>query len=392
MLRLTELDQETIKDSNRKKILNLLYKKKELTKLEIAKQTGISIPTVINNINLLIDEGIVMEKGVATSTGGRKPVIISFLPDSRYTFGVEIRPDKVRIIMANINSEILYEKAFTIDGIDNFDNIMQKIIKIVNCNIVENNIIEDKILGIGFSLPGTVDEEKLILDMAPNLKIKNIYFEKYKECFNFPIYIENEANSAAFGEMILGIGKEMKNLIYISITQGIGTGIVIQDHLYKGKNKRAGEFGHMTIVPGGKVCNCGRKGCWELYASETTLIENYNRTCTNKIENLEGFFGQIKNGGIEAKKILREYLYYLGIGVQNIILSLDPHYIIIGGQISNYCEYFIDELSDIIFEENKFFTRGDNKIFASKLKEDSSILGASILPLQSLFFVYDKIM
>lgn len=391
MLRLTELDQETIKDSNRKKILNLLYRKKELTKLEIAKQTGISIPTVISNINLLIEEGLVMEKGVATSTGGRKPVIISFLPNSRYTFGVEITPDKVRLILANINSEILYENFFRIDGIDDFDKIMKKIINIVDNYIDENNISVGKILGIGFSLPGTVDEEKLILDMAPNMKIKNIYFEKYKEAFQFPIYIENEANAAAFGEMILGIGKEMKNLIYISITQGIGTGIVIQDHLYKGKNKRAGEFGHMTIVPGGKSCNCGRKGCWELYASEKILIQDFKHISGKEITDLEDFFKQFSSGNADAKRLLSEYLYYLGVGIQNIIFSLDPHYIIIGGRISSFSEYFMEELSDIIFEQNTFFVRGDNKIFASKLKEDSSILGASILPLQSLFFIYDKI-
>lgn len=391
MLRLTEIDQEAIKASNRKKILNLLYKKKELTKQEIAKQTGISIPTVINNINTLLEEGIVMEAGVACSTGGRKPMIISFLPDSRFSFGVEIKPDAVRIIMANANSEIKFEDSFKIDNLGNFQSIMGEIIKIINSSIETFNVPREKILGIGFSLPGTVDEERLILDMAPNMKIRNINFDVYKDKINIPIYIENEANAGAIGEMILGIGKEMKNLVYISITQGIGTGIVIQDHLYKGKNKRAGEFGHMTIVPEGKLCNCGRRGCFELYASEKALIENYNATSIIKIGDIDDFFVLLNEKNINALEIWNKYINYLSTGIQNIILGLDPHYVIIGGPISKYQNYFMEELANIIYNQNNFYSKEDTKIFASILKENSSILGASLLPLQRLFFICENI-
>ena len=398
MLKLTELGQDIIKDSNRKKILNILYKNKEVTKQEISKLTGISIPTVINNINLLLEEGLVEEIGVATSTGGRKPIIIRFLSDSRFSFAVEITPSQVRVIRTNLNSEIKFDESFPIKGIHNFDNIMSRISEIVNNHIIENKLSADKILGIGFSLPGTVDEDKMTMELAPNMKFKNIDFNSYKNNFEFPIYIENEANAAAFGEMLLGIGKEMKNLIYISITQGIGTGIVIQDHLYKGKNKRAGEFGHMTIVPNGKQCNCGRKGCWELYASENILIDSYNEGSAFQAENmnsqlvsLDQFFAKIELHDPRALTILKEYLYYLSIGLQNIIFGLDPHYIIIGGSLSKFSDYFIEELKGLVFDKNNLFDYGDNKLFAAKLKEDASILGASILPLQTMFFIYDKI-
>lgn len=398
MLKYTELGQDIIKDSNRKKILNILYKNKEVTKQEISKLTGISIPTVINNINLLLEEGLVEETGVATSTGGRKPVIIRFLSDSRFSFGVEITPSQVRVLRTNLNSEIKFDTSFPIKGMDNFENIMSKISEIVNNHIIENKLSTDKILGIGFSLPGTVDEDQLTMELAPNMNFKNIDFDSYKNNFDFPIFIENEANAAAFGEMILGIGKEMKNLIYISITQGIGTGIVIQDHLYKGKNKRAGEFGHMTIVPNGKQCNCGRKGCWELYASENLLIDRYNEgsasqaeNITTQLVNLDQFFAKVELQDSRAIALLKDYLYYLSIGIQNIIFGLDPHYIIIGGSLSKFSDYFIEDLKGLVFDKNNLFDYKDNKLFASKLKEDASILGASILPLQTMFFIYDKI-
>ncbi len=391
MLNIRELGREIIKDSNRKKILNLLYEKKELTKMEIAKQTGVSIPTVINNVNFLLEEGIVAEKGVATSTGGRKPVIIAFLPDARFSFGVDIRPDAVQVIMTNLYSEIKFQDNFSIDGIGAFDSIMDKIIGIVDGHIESQQIPREKILGIGFSLPGTVDEENLVLNMAPNMNIKDIYFGKYAERFDFPVYIENEANAAAFGEMILGIGKEMKNLVYISITQGIGTGIVIQDHLYKGKNKRAGEFGHATIVSKGKPCNCGKRGCWELYASEKALLKKYNENAPVKIKQLDDFFSLIRENVSGASNALAEYVDFLAIGIQNIILGLDPHYIIIGGQISAYQEHFMETLKKAVFEGSSLFSMEDTVLFASKLEGASSILGASLLPLQTLFFIREKI-
>ena len=370
---------------NREKILTLLYKKKELTKQDIASEIGITIPTVISNIRELKKEGLAAESKIAESTGGRRPALVSFLPDSRFSFGVDISPESVRVILANLNSEIKYAEEFPIDSIKDMNAIMNKIVTVVNGIMKTSGISIDKILGIGFSLPGTVDEENFILELAPNLGFKNVNFKKYQDMFPFPMYIENEANAAAFGEINLGIAKEMRNLVYISITYGIGTGIVIQDNLYKGKNRRAGEFGHMTLIPGGKSCKCGRHGCWEMYSSERALLDSY-KIETGKINiNIDDFFMALKAGDKSIEKIFDEYLDTLAVGIQNIIIILDPHYIVLGGKISAYSEYFMDKLKSKIFIPNSFFEEGDSKIFAAKLKENSSILGASLFPIQKIF-------
>lgn len=391
MIKLNTVDHETIRKSNRRKILSLLYQKRELTKQEISKETGISIPTVTNNINELIAEGIIEEAGVADSTGGRKPVIVRFIPDSRYSFGINIDLDHVRIILTNLDSQIKYDTCFSIAGFDNIEEIFQRIYKIVNQVIEENNIPKKNISGIGFSLPGTVNEEKMLLELAPNLGVRNIDFKIFTKLFSLPIYIENEANAAAFAELTLGIGQKLNNLIYISVTQGIGTGIVIKDYLYKGKNKRAGEFGHTTIVAGGQKCSCGKNGCWELYASDRALLKNYNKETQSNITSLKEFFTLLRDKNYTAQKVWESYLDYLAIGIQNIILSLDPHYIIIGGEISQLEDLLLEPLKERVFIENSFYKEGDTKILTSRLKENSSILGASLLPFQELFFVNEKI-
>lgn len=391
MLKLSTVDQEFIKDSNKKNILNLLYKKRELTKQEISKEVNISIPTVINNVNELILEGLVEEAGVADSTGGRKPVIVRFLPDSRYSFGVEFSKQNIRVVLTNLDSKIIWREEFEIDSYENISLIIDELYEVITRALSINKISKENLLGIGFSLPGTVDEENLILEAAPNLNLEEVNFKKILAKFDMNIFIENEANAAAYAELTLGIAKEMKNLVYISVTQGIGTGIVIQDHLYKGKNKRAGEFGHMTVVPHGKKCNCGRNGCWELYASGRALLDSYNKMSEIKIKKLKDFFINLEEKNDMALEVWNDYIEYLALGIQNIIMILDPHYVILGGEISQLEDEFINQLKEKIYVKNIFYGLDDVKIIKSKLGDNSSILGASLLPMQKLFFFNEKI-
>jgi predicted NBD/HSP70 family sugar kinase len=391
MIKVNDIDRELIKDSNRKKILKLLYRKRQLTKQEISKELGLSIPTVISNINDLIREGIVDEAGVAESTGGRKPVVVRFLPDARYSFGVDISIKNVRVILTNLNSEIKFETVFDISKYKNINEITSRVCSIINNIILEGEIPIGKVLGVGISVPGTVNEEKLLIELAPNLGIESFSFDNFAKQINLPVYIENEANAAAFAELNIGIAKELSNLVYVSITEGIGTGIVIQGNLYKGENKRAGEFGHMTIEVMGNECSCGRRGCWELYASEKALLEAYFINYGERLCNLQELFNKVEKNELEALKTLDLYLNYLSIGIQNIILEIDPSYIIVGGEISNYDKILLKSLERKIFVKNKFYKEGEVKILFSKLKKYSSVLGASLLPLNSLFFISGKI-
>ncbi|MBU3098199.1 MULTISPECIES: ROK family transcriptional regulator [Clostridium] len=385
------LDQETIKQINKKNIIHLLYKKSQITKQEIAKELHISIPTVISNVNELIEEGYLDEAGVAESTGGRKPIIVRFLPNARYSFGVCITPSKIRIALINLNLQIIKEEEFKLsEDIESIDIIMDKIKECVDELVNSFNIPKDKIIGVGFSLPGTVNEEELLLVNAPNLKLNNIDFKKYEKLYDYKFFIENEANAAAYAETFLNPDKVIKNLVFVSITEGIGAGVMINDNLYKGNNKRAGEFGHMTIVKDGKQCNCGKKGCFELYASEKVLINKYNEEFNVEDKNLKEFFRLTKTDE-KAKEILYSYIDYLAEGIKNIILITDPEEIIIGGKIAYYEEYFKELLMEKVFEENSFYTKGECRLSFSKLKENASILGASLMTMQEIFFTSKKI-
>ncbi len=382
---INNIDQTITKQSNKAKILNLVYENKEITKQEIAKILGLSIPTVISNVNLLLEEGILEESGVAASTGGRKPVIIRFVKDSKYSIGVEISSRTTRVILTNLYLEIKDDTSFSNIGLEGINDIIDRLKQTIKDMIDVHKIQCEDILGVGFSLPGIVDEENLYLENAPNIGMRNIDFKEFEEKLDVAIYMENDANAAALAESVIGIAKSKSNLVYLEISEGIGAGIVANGFLYKGQDKKAGEIGHMKISTSDLKCNCGRTGCWELYASEKALIKNYNNKSNKKIESLEELFNEYDKGNELENTIVEEYLKYLAIGVQNIILAFSPEYVIIGGRISRYEDLLIRPLANKVLQESNLLGSYSTKIIFSKLKENSSILGVALLPIRRLF-------
>ena len=377
------IDHSDIKTNNKKRIIKLLSKEKELTKLEISRKLDISVPTVTTVVEELKEEGLVEEAGMASSTGGRKPVIIRFLPDSRYSIGIDLGKDYVRAILTNLDSKIIEDKSCELSVLREEEvlNVVKNLIE----DIVKKSDIKDRLLGIGLSLPGTVDENELMLKVATNFRLKNISFKELYSHFNLPIYLENEANAGALAESKLGIAKDLSNLIYISVTEGIGGGIFINNDMYKGRDRRAGEIGHMCIARNGRQCNCGRKGCWETYASNRALIKAYCEKSNEKIKCINEIIRKYKEKEEKAVAVVGEYMDSLAEGIQSLIFIFNPDYIVIGGEISKYSDIFSEKLSGKIFGNNEFYNEGDVNILFSSLGNDSNILGASLIPILDNF-------
>jgi predicted NBD/HSP70 family sugar kinase len=267
------------------------------------------------------------------------------------------------------------------------DTLMKAIQFEVENLLQETKVSVDRTLGIGISLPGTVNEETKLLKIAPNIGIKNIDFTQYEPFFQFPLFVENDANLAAMAELTLGIAKTMRDLVYIYVLPiGIGCGIVVEGEICRGKNKRAGEVSHMTVASYGKQCLCGRRDCWELYASANVLLTMYREKTGKNIHTIEDFFASLEKYEPAATEVFDTYLEYLALGIQNIMLIQDPHYIIIGGVLSRFEKFFLEPLQEKIFATNSFYTNNDVTIMWSLLKEDGPILGASLLPFERIFF------
>lgn len=384
------IDQSTIKNTNRNRIIKLLSKEKELTKQDIAKKLEISIPTVSTIITELLENNIVEEAGNAGSTGGRKPLIIRFLSDSRFSIGIDLSLNEIRFILTDLNSNIIDEFKENIDtrnGALIIKSIDFSVKKMLNKNLIDIK----KMLGIGVSLPGTVNIKKKTLEVAPNLGLKNLSFEEIENSLSVPLFLENEAKAAAFAEATIGIAKEKSNLIYVSVAEGIGGGIIINQKLYRGKDVRAGEIGHMTINKNGRLCNCGRKGCWETYASRRALLNEYNKNKGCNVTNMGQIISSACSANKDAQEVLNEYIDNLSVGIQNLMNIFDPDYIVIGGEISKY-DFLLSKLREKVFSDNAFYSEKDVEILFSSLGENSSILGVSLIPIEEALNINNNIL
>lgn len=255
----------------------------------------------------------------------------------------------------------------------------------------------DDIESIGIGVPGAVNQKTGVIEYSANLFFHNWQVVKMmEERLNTKICVENDANAAALGEYLAGSAKGAKNAIAITLGTGIGGGIIINGKIYSGSNYAGAELGHMVIVKDGKECACGRKGCWEAYASATGLInltkqeilkENFDfsymlKSCDGDINKVTGktAFDAVLAGDANAKTVIDEYIGYLACGLVNIINIFQPDILCIGGGISNQGENLLAPLRTIVEKER--YTKHNDKqtvICKASLGNDAGIIGAAFL-------------
>jgi len=381
---LIEVNHNKIKETNRKKIIKLLLEKDEITKLDISRELDISITTVSTNISELKKIGIVEDVRSLESTGGRKAMAIKLNENCKYGLGIALTPRHVKLSLINLRSEDVELLRIRHDN-----NIIEDIINIVSYNIQslleKNNVKADQLLGMGISIPGTVDTQNGIIKNCYLLNIKDFNIKEKFEYLNVPIYVDNEANLSAYYEY-LNKKDIVDNLLYVSITDGLGLGIIINGRIYRGSNNSSGEMGHMKINLDGKECKCGAKGCLEAYASKNAILDEYNDKAKSKISDIEEFEKLCDSLDEIALDVLKEYISILGVGISNLTMILDPNSIVIGGEINNLIDRNLNYLKETIYKDNLFTNENDCKVEITKFKE-SYLLGAARLPIEEFLTI-----
>ena len=251
---------------------------------------------------------------------------------------------------------------------------------------------------IGIGVPGAVNAATGKVLFTPNLPLHGVdIVSDIRRKYNCPVYIGNDASCAALGEALYGALGLAQSAVFITIGTGIGGGIILNKRLYTGINGMAGEFGHMTIIAGGRECGCGRLGCWESYASANgisrTLYE-VERTCkkgsidnSGKTRDAHAVFDAWRAGDEIAKLAIKQYIQHLAIGIANIIDIFAPETICIGGGVSNAWDMLEIPLRTAVTEAS--FARfspelPQTQIVKAALGNSAGVIGAAMLWKQEL--------
>lgn len=275
------------------------------------------------------------------------------------------------------------------------EEIFDSIKEAVDMAVADAGINYDDVVSVGIGTPGSVNKDTGAIEFSNNLKFHNVPAKSMlEERLNKPVFLENDANAAALGEAIAGCGNGVKNFVAVTLGTGVGSGIIINGKIHRGSNFCGGEMGHMVINVDGIPCNCGRNGCWEKYASATALVSQAveamegNRdslmwkTCGGDLNKVDGrsVFDALDMGDAVAKAVVDKYLYYVSVGIANIINALQPEAVCIGGGISGQGEKILAPIRDTVKKE-RYSVYADKQadILPAALGNDAGIIGAALL-------------
>ncbi|MBA2341713.1 MAG: ROK family transcriptional regulator [Pyrinomonadaceae bacterium] len=389
---------ETARDINRRIVLNLLRTRQPLSRADLARHSGLQRSTVSVIVEQLISEQWVNEGAIGHLPRGRRPRFLQINDERAGVVGINVRPAQTTIAIANLNAQFLAQEQMPTasDPRQFVDELTQRAKAFVKAHA------DVSIEGVGVSLPGRVDCQTQRLTFAPNLGWRDLDLKTPLErATGLPVELENAANACALAEIWFGGNLENStDLVSVTVSEGIGTGIVIDGQLMRGPTGEAGEFGHVSINEDGPLCKCGNRGCWETYASNSAAIDFYlqatskarhgkkdyapngNQTAAPS-PSFEDLLRLSEQGNVQAREAIERMAKYLGVGIAMLSTSIAPRVIIIVGEVTRVWNSIEPIINKVVAE--RLPNRGVPKIIPANDAAQPRLRGTIALVLQKHF-------
>ena len=375
-----------IRDINQTIFLHLIREQQPISRADIAKQTGLRAGTVSAIVSRLIRNGLVYEGTEGPSSGGRPPKNLYINAESFYVLAVDIGVSDTIFAVSDFNGRILQQETILTEGEPG--QFLNKLSGRIEA-LISSKYSRARFGAVGVSVPGLIDRETGSVEVSPNLEWTNVPVRHVlQERLGLPVFVENDANAAAFSEFWYGPLQEAKvrTLLFVLVVEGLGTGLIINGELHVGSRLGLGGFGHMSIDPNGELCSCGRRGCWETFASERATVERYHRVTAKQglplvdIRDLIALAYKNDEMALESLKITAEYL---GEGISNLAHGIYPETVVIGGNITaawSIIEPIIERRL-----RSRYITSSNQIIVRTASVERPSLYGAIPIALQNCF-------
>ena len=381
----------------KKKILHLLYEHNSLSGTEISNKIGVSFPTALTLLGELSDLKFVETYGTGASSGGRKPNMYRLSGNSLFVIACELGRYQAKIIIYNSHNKAVTPVLEFDTHIDD-DELAEKIYENARKLIEEYKVDENKIWGIGVTMPGLIDENQGINHTIKKEEYRNVR-ERLVEKFGRMVYVNNDARMQAYGEYIFGKAKGHDNAIVINWSWGIGLGMIINGKLYNGSTGFAGELSHTKFKDEGDLCICGKRGCLETEASSNYLVKNAVKGVQECVISQltvafrnnehqihpEDVIKAAKSGDEFAITLLNKIGLALGKGISFTIQLMNPEIIVLGGVISQANRFVLTPIQQSINKYCLDKISSNVKIVVSENWERAGLLGVSAMLFQKLF-------
>ncbi|WP_336787877.1 ROK family protein [Paenibacillus sp. MMO-177] len=374
-------DASYIKKMNRSLILKEILKEGMLSRADVSKVTALTRATVSGQVSDLLDEELVIEKEIEYSQVGRKPIMLSINAEAGYAIGIDLEYDQISFAISDLQGSLVLSDTITLQS-NAYEDILSLLIGQIKHYQERFAASRYGIIGIVIAIHGLVSTDEVI-HYIPSFDWHDVPLKSDLEnALGLRVKLENNANLSAFAERVF-FHHETDDLLSVTLYSGIGMGMMINHSFFRGRDGFAGEIGHMIVVPGGIPCNCGNQGCWEKYASETSVFQLLRAKKPG--ENIT--YAQIGRW-IEAKdpdvtELMEQFIHYLSIGLNNMINIYNPEVVVLDSEL---LRIYPDSLR---FIESNLNSRVSHyrEIKISTIGKKSCVLGACAIAIQNFLQV-----
>ena len=385
-----------LRERNLSSVLNyIFFHKSKASRAKLAARVGLNKSTASSLVQELIERDLLRETGKNQEGAiGRPATFLEINSQAGFIIGVDLSVDFVFVKVTDFCGRPVWEEKFTIEAKIVQANVIAKMLELVNKAISVCNEKNQRILGLGLAVPGLVDTNRDNLIYAPHLDWKGVPFRKllYESTGLHDIHIENDANAATIGEHIYGVARRTGDFIFVFVGKGIGSGLFLDGKLYRGRDGYAGEIGHLPIIsePFNNVCDCGKLGCWESYANESTIIKRTNARLEKSHSKIILALMEEQHAPIsisilkqaadvgdqESLEIFSEAGEAIGIGISGLINIFNPDKVIVGGPISISGKYLLPAIIKSVKRHTLTDLNQHVEILLSEFGSDAVVIGA----------------
>lgn len=403
---LTGTSGSDIKSHNLRAVLLTLLQQRAVSRVRLARITGLSSTTITNLITGLLAEHVVEEVGTEGSrhnpSVGRPRTALRLVPEARYAIGVHIGVGSVRVTVTDLLAQPLLTLALEHPLERKPEDVFAQTLPLVQNAIAQSGIRSEAIVGVGVGASGLVDLERGVNLLAPNLGWRNVPLRDwFADALGLPVWVDNNVRAMALAEAMFGNREQPVNVLaFVYARIGVGAGFVVNGQLYHGSVAGAGEIGHTTLMAnGGEPCRCGNIGCLETLISEPIIVRRAQTLAQQTPGSLlaaalregegpliERVFFAADQGDAATRAMLEERAHYMGIALANLVNVLNPDLIVLGGLFVQG-ERWLVPAAEATMRARAFAGLGEHaRLDTTRFGHNIGVIGAATLALNAFFY------
>ena len=375
----------SLREFNRLRIVDFLRTNGTASRAELSRRTGLSRSTVSTLVSDLQRRGLVVARaGEFAGEGqpGRPAALLELDPSAGAAVGVDFNHDNVRVAVSDLSRSVLAELSANHDVDHDADGALTLAADMIERVVTDAELERERLLGVGIALAGPIDHDNGALhpsDVLPGWSGVDVAREIERRV-GAPAYVDNDCNLGALAEVTLGAGRNARFAAYVSISSGVGAGIIVDGRPYRGHRGTAGEVGHVVVDPQGPICRCGNRGCLETLASGPALLRLVGASRDEELT-VKRMIELAREGDAGCKRAITDVGQVIGGVVAGLVNLFSPEMVVIGGDLGEAGDLLLDPLREAVRRDALPAAATDLKVVAGELGERANLLGALALVL-----------